>query len=206
MLGKLAEVESRYQEIEGLMSDPEIAIDYERVAVLAKDRAGLHDLVDVFRRYQKQAQELDEAKDVLHSADDAEMRELAQMEVAELEQSNADMLDQLRQMLLPRDPRDSKNVIVEIRAGAGGDEAGIFVEGLPGFSEEPALLKYEFQYARSSFGIFTPERFEFSTSTLISLRRQGQGDSSPIERRIQEFAPFERFGADVQLFLEEPIQ
>ena len=108
MLGKLAEVESRYQEIEGLMSDPEIAIDYERVAVLAKERAGLHNLVDVFRRYQKQAQELDEAKDVLHSDDDAEMRELAQMEVAELEQSNAVMMDQLRLMLLPRDPRDSK--------------------------------------------------------------------------------------------------
>ena len=173
MLGKLAEVESRYQEIEGLMSDPEIAIDYERVAVLAKERAGLHDLVDVFRRYQKQAQELDEAKDVLHSADDAEMRELAQMEVAELEQSNADMLDQLRQMLLPRDPRDSKNVIVEIRAGAGGDEAGIFAGD---------LLRLYTRYAESN-------RWKVE---LLDVNEQGNGVFKNITFEIKGEGAFSR--------------
>lgn len=173
MLGKLAEVESRYQEIEGLMSDPEIAIDYERVAVLAKERAGLHNLVDVFRRYQKQAQELDEAKDVLHSADDAEMRELAQMEVAELEQSNADMMDQLRLMLLPRDPRDSKNVIVEIRAGAGGDEAGIFAGD---------LLRLYTRYAESN-------RWKVE---LLDVNEQGNGVFKNITFEIKGEGAFSR--------------
>ena len=173
MLGKLAEVESRYQEIEGLMSDPEIAIDYERVAVLAKERAGLHNLVDVFRRYQKQARELDEAKDVLHSADDADMRELAQMEVAELEQSNADMMDQLRLMLLPRDPRDSKNVIVEIRAGAGGDEAGIFAGD---------LLRLYTRYAESN-------RWKVE---LLDVNEQGNGVFKNITFEIKGEGAFSR--------------
>ncbi len=87
------------------------------------------------------------------------------------------------------------------------EEGGyFFLEGLPGISEDQMVSEYQFQYARSSFGIFTPERFGFSTSTLIHLSRQGPGSFNPIERRIQEFGPFERFGADVQFFLEEPIQ
>ena len=130
MLEKLSEVENRYREIESLMSDPAIATDYERVAELAKERSSLQDVVDAYRAYQKQAQELDEAKDLLASADDAELRELASLEIAELETSSTDLLEQLRVMLLPTDLRDGKNVIVEIRAGAGGDEAGIFAGDL----------------------------------------------------------------------------
>lgn len=130
MLGKLAEVESRYFELEDLMGDPAIAADYEKVAELAKERASLHDIVDAYRQYQRQEAELDGARELLQAADDAEMRELAAEEVAELGASNADLLEKLRLMLLPKDPRDSKNVIVEIRAGAGGDEAGIFAGDL----------------------------------------------------------------------------
>ena len=130
MLGKLAEVENRYLELESLLGDPEIAVDYLRIADLAKERSSLQDVVAAFRSYRRQAQELDEARDLLHNADDAEMRELAQLEVTELEGSSIDLLEKLRLMLLPRDPRDGKNVIVEIRAGAGGDEAGIFAGDL----------------------------------------------------------------------------
>ena len=130
MLEKLSEVENRYREIESLMSDPAIATDYERVAELAKERSSLQDVVDAYRAYQKQAQELDEAKDLMASADDAELRDLASLEIAELETSSTDLLEQLRVMLLPTDLRDGKNVIVEIRAGAGGDEAGIFAGDL----------------------------------------------------------------------------
>ena len=130
MLEKLAEVESRYLELESLMGDPAIATDYERVAELAKERASLQDIVDAYRQYQRGATELDDARELLQAADDAEMRELAGEEVAQLEASNADLLERLRLMLLPKDPRDNKNVIVEIRAGAGGDEAGIFAGDL----------------------------------------------------------------------------
>ncbi len=130
MLEKLAEVESRYDELEALMGDPAIAVDFEKVAELAKERSSLQSVVDAYRLYQKQTQDLDGAKELLQLADDPEMREMAQEEVAELESSSTQLLDELRVMLLPKDPRDSKNVIVEIRAGAGGDEAGIFAGDL----------------------------------------------------------------------------
>ena len=126
MLEKLAEVEARYNELEKMMGDPEIAQDYEKVAELAKERSDLQDIVEAYRTYQKQEEELEGAKELLYSTDDPEMKEMAQMEVAELEESTEELLEKLKFMLLPKDPRDSKNVIVEIRAGAGGDEAGIF--------------------------------------------------------------------------------
>lgn len=130
MLGKLAQVESRYQKLEGMMSQPAIAGDYEKAAELAKERASLQAVVSAYRQYQKQLQELDEARELLHSTDDAEMRELAQLEIAELETSTAALQEKLKRMLLPKDRRDGKDVIVEIRAGAGGDEAGIFAGDL----------------------------------------------------------------------------
>ena len=130
MLEKLAEVESRYFELERLMGDPEIAADYARIAELAKERSSLQDIVDAYGLYKRLTRELDDAKELLSSADDAEMRELAGLEVAELEAASTDLLEKLRLMLLPKDPRDSKSVIVEIRAGAGGDEAGIFAGDL----------------------------------------------------------------------------
>lgn len=130
MLDKLAEVEARYDELEQMMGDPEIAQDYEKVAELAKERSDLQDIVMAYRTYQKQAEELEGARDIAYNSDDAEMKELAQMEVAELEESTEDLLEKLKYMLLPKDPRDSKNVIMEIRAGAGGDEAGIFAGDL----------------------------------------------------------------------------
>ena len=84
------------------------------------------------------------------------------------------------------------------------DEGGWFMEGLPELSEDPMGVQYEYQYTPSSYGIFTPERFEFTPRYRI--RPLLQGDFSPVERRIQEFGPFERFGADVQFFLDEPVQ
>ncbi len=84
------------------------------------------------------------------------------------------------------------------------DEGGYFAEGRPGFSEDPQLVQFEYQYAQSSYGIFTPERFEFTPR--FRIRSSREGDFSPIERITQEFASFERFGADVQFFLEEPVQ
>ncbi len=130
MLEKLAQVETRYQELEGMMGDPEIARDYERVAELAKERASLQAVVSAYRQYQKQLRELDEARELMRSADDAEMKELARMEAVELEANTAESREKLKRMLLPKDRRDDKNVIVEIRAGAGGDEAGIFAGDL----------------------------------------------------------------------------
>ncbi len=130
MLDKLVEVEARYEELERMMGDPEVAQDYVKVTELAKERSSLQEIVMAYREYQKQAQELEEATELAHSTNDSEMKELAQMEVAELEESTEDLLEKIKFMLLPKDPRDDRNVIVEIRAGAGGDEAGIFAGDL----------------------------------------------------------------------------
>ena len=130
MLEKLAEVESRYLALEAQMGEPAIAADFERVAELAKERASLQDIVEAYRQYRREDEELKGARELLQLADDPDMRELAQEEIAALEASATQLLERLRLLLLPKDPRDSKNVIVEIRAGAGGDEAGIFAGDL----------------------------------------------------------------------------
>ncbi|MDQ7027403.1 MAG: peptide chain release factor 1 [Anaerolineae bacterium] len=130
MLDKLAGIDARYDEIEQLMGDPSIAQDYEKVAELNKERSGLETIVKTYRNYIKQAEDLDGARELLKEADDAEMREMAALEIEELESSTQEMLETLKFMLLPKDPRDGKNAIMEIRAGAGGDEAGLFAGDL----------------------------------------------------------------------------
>ncbi|MCA9912458.1 MAG: peptide chain release factor 1, partial [Anaerolineae bacterium] len=130
MLDKLAGIAARYAEIERLMGDPAVMQDYERIAQLNKERSELQDVVTGYEQYRKQISDLKGAKELLREADDPEMREMAQLEVEELEVSNAELLERLKLMLLPKDPRDGKNAIVEIRAGAGGDEAGLFAGDL----------------------------------------------------------------------------
>jgi peptide chain release factor 1 len=130
MLDRLNKVEERYEELTRLMADPEVAQDHERVAEYAKERADLEDVVGTYRAYKDTATELEETKALLTEDDDPELRELAEAEVAGLEARLDELEAQLRQLSLPKDPRDAKNVIVELRAGAGGDEAGLFAADL----------------------------------------------------------------------------
>jgi len=130
MLEKLAGIAARYDEIEKMMGDPEIASDYERVGELNKERTDLQPIVNAYSRYLKQQSDLDGARELLKETDDEEMLEMAQMEVEELEGEQEQLLEELKFMLLPKDPRDGKNAIIEIRAGAGGDEAGLFAGDL----------------------------------------------------------------------------
>ncbi|MEL7433982.1 MAG: peptide chain release factor 1 [Chloroflexota bacterium] len=131
MLEKLAGIASRFDEIEQMMGTTEIASDYERIAELNKERTELQPIVDSYKTYLKQQEELEGAQElVAESGDDPDMLEMAQLEVETLEASQAELLEKLKFMLLPKDPRDGKNAIVEIRAGAGGDEAGLFAGDL----------------------------------------------------------------------------
>ncbi|MBU0705459.1 MAG: peptide chain release factor 1 [Chloroflexi bacterium] len=130
MLERLGKVEERYEELTRLMADPEVAQDYERVAEYAKERSDLEGIVAAYRAYKSAAHELEETKTLLADDADPELRELAEAEVERLEAELADLEPSLRRLLLPKDPRDDKNVIVEIRAGAGGDEAGLFAADL----------------------------------------------------------------------------
>jgi peptide chain release factor 1 len=122
---KLAGIEARYREIEKMMGDPEIAIDYERVAELAQEKSGLEDIVKAAREYTQIITDLEDAR-VMLDEDDPEMAELAQSEMNRLQPRKEELENEIRLMLLPKDPRDDKNVIVEIRAGTGGDEAALF--------------------------------------------------------------------------------
>jgi len=130
MLDRLNKVEERYEELTRLMADPEVAQNYERVTECAKERAELDEIVGVYRAYKRAANELEETKILLTDDTDPEMQELAEVEIEHLEAELADLESRLQQLLLPKDPRDAKNVIVEIRAGAGGDEAGLFAADL----------------------------------------------------------------------------
>ncbi|HLV36488.1 MAG TPA: peptide chain release factor 1 [Spirillospora sp.] len=130
MLDKLAGIEARYEELERLISDPAVMVDYQKVVEYSKERASLEEIVHSFRTYKDQLQELEDARALLRDESDPELRELAEEEVATLKRSIEKLEEQLKIMLLPKDPRDDKNVIMEIRAGAGGDEAGLFVADL----------------------------------------------------------------------------
>jgi peptide chain release factor 1 len=130
MLEKLKAVEERYEELTRLMADPQVAQDYERVAEYAKERADLEDIVGVYREYKVKAAELEGAETLLAEDTDAELRELAESEIDGLQARLEELEERLQRMLLPKDPRDDRDVIIEIRAGAGGDEAGIFAADL----------------------------------------------------------------------------
>jgi peptide chain release factor 1 len=124
---KLAGIDERFQAIDGEMA--EASDDYQRVAELAKERADLEPIVSAYREYKSLSDDLQQAINLLDSEDEG-LQELAQVEVAELEPKIEDLEQKLRKMLLPRDPRDTRNVIMEIRAGTGGDEAGLFAADL----------------------------------------------------------------------------
>ncbi|MEJ2263877.1 MAG: peptide chain release factor 1 [Anaerolineales bacterium] len=127
MLEKLAGIEDRYEEINQLLM--EVGDDYQRAAELGMERAELEPLVDKAREYRKALSRLEEARAFEDSAD-AEMVQLAEAEIAELEPKIERLESQIKTMLLPQDPRDKRNVIVEIRAGTGGDEAALFAADL----------------------------------------------------------------------------
>lgn len=130
MFDKLTAIDARYAELDRLLSDPETMSDYEKIAEYSKERAGLTEIVEAYRRYQRETAQIAEARELLDSESDADMRAMAQEEIAELDGSLTELGDRLKVMLLPKDKRDDKNVIVEIRAGAGGDEAGLFAADL----------------------------------------------------------------------------
>ena len=130
MLEKLSAIEERYEELERLIIDPEVVMDYAKVAEYSKERSSLSEIVDSFRLYRQQLAELEDAKQMLIEETDSELSAMAKDEIDALTTSTEKLLEDLKIMLLPKDPRDDKNVIVEIRAGPGGDEAGLFTADL----------------------------------------------------------------------------
>lgn len=130
MLEKLAGIEERYDELERLMGDPDVMMDYSKITEYSKERSSLEEIVKQYREYKSQMQQLDDARQMLNEESDPELSAMAKEEVNSLSASTEVLQNKLVQLLLPKDPRDDKNVIFEIRAGAGGDEAGLFVADL----------------------------------------------------------------------------
>ena len=126
MLNKLVTIEDKYAEIERLLADPDVSTDYGRVQKLAKELAQLKDVVSLSRQYRAASGAAEELRVISRDESDRELAIMAREELVELEQQKEKLESQLRVALLPRDPNDEKNVIVEIRAGTGGEEAGLF--------------------------------------------------------------------------------
>ncbi|PIE67450.1 MAG: peptide chain release factor 1 [Deltaproteobacteria bacterium] len=129
MFDKLKGVEDRFQELERLLSDPQVVQDREAYQKYIREHADISPVVTVFREYKQVNRELDDSLDLLND-DDPEMKQMAAEEVARLEQDKERLQGELKILLIPRDPLDDKNVILEIRAGTGGDEAGLFAGDL----------------------------------------------------------------------------
>ena len=130
MLEKLGAIEARYEELNRLMAQPEVAADYERVQQLAKEQAGISDLVSKYREYKKTAQAIEETQVMKDKGLDDEMAALVEEELEGLRDRLESLAGELEVALVAKDPYDEKDVIVEIRAGAGGDEAGLFAADL----------------------------------------------------------------------------
>jgi peptide chain release factor 1 len=126
MFEKLAQIETNYEELTEQLSSPDIMSDIAAYTKLMKQHRSLGEIVEKYREVKKMNEELAGAKEILEISDDAEMRELAELEIAEIEENLQKADEALKFLLIPKDPNDEKNVIVEIRAGTGGDEATLF--------------------------------------------------------------------------------
>jgi len=125
MLDKLEDVERRFEALSLELADPDVTSNIEKLTTLNKEFAKLQPVVELYREYRVVAEGLAEAKELLNS-DDGELKEMAKAELKELAPKLEDLEGRLEQELLPKDPLDEKNVVIEIRAGAGGDEASLF--------------------------------------------------------------------------------
>ncbi|MCE5212443.1 MAG: peptide chain release factor 1 [Deltaproteobacteria bacterium] len=129
MLDKLRDIEIRYRELEGQLSDPKIVAKPGMYQKYAKEHADLRELVETIREYNGVRNQIEEYQGVLAENDD-ELKAIVKEEMPQLKQKQAELEEKLKILLLPKDPNDSKNVFLEIRAGTGGDEAGLFAGDL----------------------------------------------------------------------------
>lgn len=129
MFDKLIGVEERFNEVEKHLSDPKIVNDRNAYQTYVREHAELNKLVTVYRQYKQMLHDLDESHDLLKDAD-PDIKDLARDEIATLNRKKENLETELKKLLVPKDPNDEKNVIVEIRAGTGGEEAGLFAGDL----------------------------------------------------------------------------
>lgn len=130
LLEKLQAIYARYEEVSSLIADPDIVNDMKRYIQLNKEFKDLQPLIDAYQEYKNIVDNIASAREILSKEKDAEFREMAKQELDELLDKEEEMEEKIRILLIPADPQDGKNAIVEIRAGTGGDEAAIFAGDL----------------------------------------------------------------------------
>jgi len=126
VLDRLQALADRYEKLSELLCDPDVASDPKRLRELSKEQSDLQAAYDAYTEYKQVSEQLDDAKEMLAEKLDDDMREMVKMEVDELSERKEELEEKVRILLLPKDPNDDKNVIVEIRGAAGGDEAALF--------------------------------------------------------------------------------
>ncbi|AZU64613.1 peptide chain release factor 1 [Neobacillus mesonae] len=126
MFDRLQSVEDRYDRLNELLSDPEIINDSKKLREYSKEQADIQETVQAYRQYKEAKSQLQDAKAMLDEKLDADMREMVKEEVNELEEQIEQLEERLKILLIPKDPNDDKNVIIEIRGAAGGEEAALF--------------------------------------------------------------------------------
>ena len=130
ILQKLDGLDARYEEVATLITDPAVIADQPRYVKLTKEYKDLGDIMDAKKRYVACLNSIKEAKDIIANENDADMKEMAREELAENEAKQPKIEEEIKMLLIPKDPEDAKNVQMEIRAGAGGDEAALFAGDL----------------------------------------------------------------------------
>ena len=168
MFERLKEVEARFEEITLLLADPEVTADHRRLEELARERARIQPTVDLYRQHRETGDALEEARASLRDEDE-EMRELAREEEARLAPELVRLEEALKVALLPRDPADEGDVIVEIRSGTGGDEAALFAADLYGM-----YLRYAEQHGWRTEVLNTSEAGVGGYREIV-FEVQGQG-------------------------------
>lgn len=153
LLEKLEKIVDRYHEVEKLLGESDVMNDMKRYVQLNKEYRDLAPIVEAAKRYRTLQEGLQQARTILAEESDPDLRELAKQEIEELEQKVDPMEEEIRLLLLPGDPQDSKNAIVEIRAGTGGDEASLFAGDLfRMYSYFAELRKWKLEVTSSSEG------------------------------------------------------
>lgn len=130
LLARLDGLDARFQEVSTLITDPDVIADMKRYVRLTKEYKDLEKLVNATREYKSLIETISESKSILESSSDAELRDLAKSELDDADQNLPKVEEQIKLLLIPEDPEDSKNAILEIRGGTGGDEAAIFAGDL----------------------------------------------------------------------------
>ena len=129
MLDRLVSMENRYEELGHMLMDPDIGTDIKKMTDVTKEQASLQAAYDLFQEYKEVKDGIDGAKELMKE-NDPEIKEMAKMELDELEERMPEIIKKLELELIPKDPNDNKNVIMEIRGAAGGDEGNIFAGDL----------------------------------------------------------------------------